>query len=423
MEAFLWFTLLIPFVYINLLIIKYDITYKSIPNKYLKYLLFLLPFVYSYYTYFWVFWSLNHWLYFIQILMAFVVCFLLFFYWLWWAGDAKYLLVLCLFTPQYWVLPIAWTIGMIILLYLLSYFIYFWVWKNFFLTNKKNIFKELISTYKKKQRLPIGTYIYQAIPTFFLFIIVFLIERLSRIYLIEKIYTHFETSPKEVLQKVLELENAIFILFLIIVIGIALGFYLIKYWIILLQEKLGYNLKFLIIFLLSSILVYISYGEIIWNTDIFMKKIFLIMTVYLWIYFWVRVLWEAYKITFKFEEETYIQIWDLKKWMVIDKSDLCLAFWSDSSVSKICNTSQTSLQIIKGLRNPLSQSDVNTVRLIYQWVHDHHITKKTPHYEKRDIIKISKTFALSPYIFLWFIVAFLNIPNSIFQNVINYVLY
>jgi len=117
MQYILLFLLSIPFLYINYKIIISDIKYKKIPNKYLLYLLYLLPLYYSYLIYFNS--SFGILLFIIQIILALIISFILYSIWIWSAWDAKYLLVLALFIPDIWIVPLIWNIAIITLIYLL----------------------------------------------------------------------------------------------------------------------------------------------------------------------------------------------------------------------------------------------------------------------------------------------------------------
>jgi len=102
---------------------------------------------------------------------------------------------------------------------------------------------------------------------------------------------------------------------------LALSFIFLKYALLQFQEKLGYNLQFLFILLLFGLLIFLSYDDIQNNTQVFLSKAFLILTVYLAIYFSLRILWASYKVAFRSQEEVFIKIEDLRAGMIIDKSD------------------------------------------------------------------------------------------------------
>lgn len=195
------FILSFLFLFLNYKIIKSDIKYKKIPNKYLLYLLLLLPL-----NYFYLFYSidLHIGIFLFKILLATIISFILYSYWIWSAWDAKYLLVLSLFIPHIWIIPFIWNIALLTITYLSLYFLYFYLIKLIYNKNyRKLIFstiyidnKEKFKVYfikGEKWELKRRKTLYKIIKGLLIFLTIFVILRLSRLYIIEDIKKIFLT--------------------------------------------------------------------------------------------------------------------------------------------------------------------------------------------------------------------------------------
>ncbi len=424
MEIFISGMLLSIFWFLNFKIISSDIKEKKIPNKYLLFLLILLPFWYLVSFIFWYFWEIHIGIYLLQFFLALCVCFALYHFWLWWAWDVKYIFVLSLFLLDTSIISLLWAIWLVTLLYLFWYFLLFWVQRIF--PGKNNIFLQLWESQKQKlihekKNNTLSKYYKKLVFWCIIFLIVFLLERLNRSYILEKIYKTFDFTPSELLLWILNINNGIIIIFFVWFLMLALSFIFLKYALLQFQEKLGYNLQFLFILLLFGLLIFLSYDDIQNNTQVFLSKAFLILTVYLAIYFSLRILWASYKVAFRSQEEVFIKIEDLRAGMIIDKSDFLRNYWNQSVIPQLFESDKKAKKLLMEIKNPLSQEDVEKIFYIYTWVDNYHIQQKTEKYKRRDIIKIVKTFALSPYILWGFILIILDIPNYLSSHIISFV--
>ena len=191
MQYFL-FILATPFLFFNYKIIHSDIRRKIIPNKFLLYLIYLVPF---HFYYIWVtFPEVSIIAFTIQILFALVISFTLYYFWIWSAGDAKYLLVLSLFIPHIGIVPFIGNIALLTLLYLIGYFIYFYFYKSIFIRSYRrslwiDVWNDLKDKFTHFLHNPNGeivkkTAIFKLFKWILIFLMIFVVIRLSRIYLL-----------------------------------------------------------------------------------------------------------------------------------------------------------------------------------------------------------------------------------------------
>ncbi len=425
MEIFISGILLTIFWLLNFKIISSDIKEKRIPNKHLVSLLILLPFWYIFSFKFWFFWEIHIAIFLIQFFLALGVCFALYHFWLWWAWDVKYIFVLSLFLIDTSIISLLWAIWLVTLLYLFGYFFIFWIQR--ILPGKNNVFIQLWESQKQKlihEKINNGlTRYYKKIAFgFLMFLIIFLLERLNRSYILDRIYKAFDFSPSELFLSILNIDNGIIIIFFLGVTWVALSFIFLKYTILQFQEKLGYNLQFLFILLSLCLLIFLSYDDIQNNTQVFLNKAFLILTLYLSIYFTLKLLWASYKIAFRSQEESFIKIEDLKAGMIIDRNDFLRNYWNQSVISELFQSEKKPKKLLMEIKNPMSQEDVEKILYIYKWVDNYHKKQQTQEYKRRDIIKIVKTFALSPYILWGFTIIIFDIPNTLSTFIISFLL-
>jgi len=330
---YLLYILSIPFIYLNYKILISDIKNKIIPNKYLIYLLYIIPIYYIYI--FFTFPDINYLVLLSQVIITFVISFILYYFWIWAAWDAKYLLVLSLFIPNLWIIPLLWNISLLIIVYLLFYFIWFYLWKLTFnaeyrkslILNVKQDLKEKWFNYKEKKWWKTFIII---LKWLIVFLLIFVSIRLSRTYLFNTFFENWNNFI--IVQDIINKRN-IYLLFLIIWI-LFLFIYLIRNLISKIKEyinkKTSINLNILsnlFIFILSLSLLWFILKEYLIEPEKISKLLFLIFTLYLALRIFFKILFYSYKITFWIAELTYIDIWKLKEWDLIDKPYLIKIFW------------------------------------------------------------------------------------------------
>ena len=448
MQYFL-FILATPFLFFNYKIIHSDIRRKIIPNKFLLYLIYLVPF---HFYYIWVtFPEVSIIAFTIQILFALVISFTLYYFWIWSAGDAKYLLVLSLFIPHIGIVPFIGNIALLTLLYLIGYFIYFYFYKSIFIRSyRRSLWRDVGNDLKDKfthfLHNPNGeivkkTAIFKLFKWILIFLMIFVVIRLSRIYLLNSTLggENGEGSRYVFLQKILEDYHIYVIaLFLLGFIGLI---YLIriainksKDIIMARYQKYGLNNAKLNIILLSVLflwLVWFISHELVHNFNTISIALYRIFTIYIILYLIAKIFIYSYKITFWIAEQDYMKIKDLKEWEIVDKNYLIKMFWNQKALwhidewEKRHNTKAllypNPLEYFKKLENPIDEETTKILKKAYAAVNRYHARKKTPNYWKIEHIKILKTFSFWGYIFCWFMITYF-LGNSIFRGILDYMI-
>ncbi len=445
---FLLYLLCIPFFYYNYKIIKSDIKEKKIPNKYLGYLLLLLPFFYIYLffsieniNYLWFLWS---------ILFTTFVSFILYYFGIWSAWDAKYLLVLSLFIPNIWIIPFIWNIALLTLVYLIIYFLYFNIVKiwfnkvfrkslvqNIIIDNKEKIKTFFINWSKWKNERKIV--FYKILKSIITFLTIFVIIRLSRVYIIDNLRENFFVSNWDTNYIKNFIENNITYLLWAWIVLTFLLYYIFKKIFKILSKfifttilknvfKIDLSKKdiwfWFMLILLLFLLSFIFYEYTI-NQNEIINKLYLIFTLYLWLYIIFKILFYSYKITFHLSEQDYIHIKNLKKWDIIDKIFLIKLFWTQVILwapadpqNKDWLLYPNPTKYFQNIDNPIDYETSKTIKKVYSEVNSHHKKQKTPWFDIKNDIKILKTFAFSGYIFAWFLTTFF-LEDQIFKYISN----
>jgi len=434
----------IPFFYFNYKILKSDLKEKKIPNKYLIYLLLLLPFFYIYLffsidsiNYLWFFWS---------IIFTTFVSFVLYYFWVWSAGDAKYLLVLSLFIPNIWVIPFIWNIALITLIYLIIYFLYFYIVKIWFnkiyrkslLNNIKIDNKEKLKiffSWSKKWKLERKTIIFKILKVIITFLTIFVIVRLSRVYIIDNLKENFSASDwnTNIIKDFIE-NNITYLLWTWVILTFWLYYIFRKLFSFLfkfifktiLEKYFNINLSnkdiwFWFMLILLIILISFIIYEYTINPSEIINKLYLIFTLYLWLYIIFKILFSSYKITFQLAEQDYIHIDNLKSWEIIDKNNLIKLFWTQYCLwyeNEKWLLSPNPTIYFQNIDNPIDKETVILLKKIYKTVNNYHKKVKTAFFEEKNDIKILKTFAFATYIFTWFLITFF-IQDTIFKYLSN----
>lgn len=446
MQYFLYI-LSIPFLYLNYKILYSDIKYKKIPNKMLLFLILLIPFFYIYL--FSVNSDINILFFFSKILITIFISFTLYFYWIWSAWDAKYLLVLSLFIPNIWIIPFIWNIWLITLLYLFIYFIYFYIAKVSLNKNyRKSLFENIIISQKdsiknffwnsESWKLERKVIFYKIFKAILLFLTIFVIIRLSRIYIIEDAKKYFiwknstDFDIKNFISKYSSylVWSSVILTFLLVyffrrIYNILFSFFM-KYIVKKIWRKLNINIStkdiwfwflLIIFFLLISFIIY----EYIKTWNDVLHKLYLIFTLYLWLYFFFKILFYSYRITFQIAEQDYINITELKSWYIVDKQYLIKLFWTQVCLwfeNEDWLLWQNPTIYFQEINNPIDEETEKILKNIYKKVNNYHKINNTPWFWKMKDIKILKTFAFGWYIFIWFLITFF-IQDKIFKSIIE----
>ena len=417
---YFFYTLIIPFLYLNYKIIASDLKYKKIPNKYLWYLLLIIPFYYIYI--FFSFPDINYLLFIWQIFLTFIISFILYSFWIWAAWDAKYLLVLALFIPNIWIISFIWNIALLTIVYLLWYFIWFYFWKCLFYKwyakslwwNIKQDLNEKWLVYKWNKWWKTFFIILKWIVVF---LIIFVSIRLSRIYLFNEVFS-WEANGWQIIQELFE-KYSIYLIILFILIFIW-WLYLFRLWINKLKNYIWNKLKLnltlvwniflsILFVLLISFIIY----EYIINPNEISNLLFKVFTLYLGLYILFKVLFYSYKITFGIAEMEYINIKDLKEGEIVDKEYLVKMFWSQEVFLSNLNNKKEKLilpalpiEYFQNIYNPIDQKTLNKLKQVYKTVNSFHL-KSNKWFTKIETIKVLKTFAFWWYLFSWFLIGYI----------------
>lgn len=403
----------IGFLIINLFIIFSDIKQKKIPNKYL---LFLLSILWVYYIYLYVYWFQFSSYFFIQIIVSLIISFVLYYLWVWSAWDAKYLLVLTLFIPNTWIIPFIWNTAIITLVYLFSYFVYFYIrllfsswfrkkFMEFFLIDHRNL--TWAFSWKGIRTMNVREGATRAFRQIGYFLLFFISIRLIRWDAIEYI-TAILTEHKNIINIGSYLLIIIMILNFVLMIlyqrvkGFIMRLFISKKWKFFLKNSLVHIATPLFIFLGIAIYDYTRIGM-----EGLIHKIFIILTFYLIIYITIKILLYSYKIAFKHGEEENSHIDDLMEWVIVDKEYLIKSFWTqivlwygEGSKKRILYPNPTSY--FTEIYNPIDKETAEKLKQIYTITNSFN-TGNPP----QTNIKILKTFAFWGYIFGWFLVTYI----------------
>ncbi len=436
MQYFLYI-LSIPFLYFNYKIIISDLKYKKIPNKYLGYLLLLIPFYYIYI--FFSFPEINYLLFSWQIFITFLISFILYYFWIWAAWDAKYLLVLSLFIPYIWVIPFIWNIALITIIYLLSYFLYFYLYKIIFNKiyrqslwwNIKNDLHEKWKIYKWNKWWNTKKIIAKFL---IIFLLIFVSIRLTRLYLLNwLLHSNNWINRFTFLQEVIKKYN-IYLVFLFIwlfIWGLLLFKILINKLKKYISKKFRINLNLvwniLLIFLSIFLISFISF-EYTKNPYEIKNYLFRIFTLYIALYIIFQILKATYKITFWISEYQYIDIKDLKEGDIIDKEYLIKMFGKQSILwySKTKKEKKQRKKYLlfpspknyfQNIDNHIDKKTLNIIKKCYFITNKYH-SKYTSNFQENNTIKILNTFSFAPYIISWFLLTFF-FQNKIFKYILN----
>lgn len=400
----------IAFLLLNALIIINDIKEKKIPNKYLLILLLFIPFFYSY-----LFFTtpIDFVSFFLQIGIALLISFVLYYIGIWSAGDAKYLLTLSLFIPHIWIVPLVGNIGLITIVYLILYFIWFYLGKCLFNWKYskalyKNIYNDLhdklfnFLKYNGEIKLQSSARILLSWGiTFAVFFVGFRLLRLfvtwSSYYreIFGSLWTYFVSYH-------------IYLMVLTTLFFIYARF-LLRKWSDLIMKVLWIKHEkgwMLIPWILFTILVGFIISEYLVNPYRIWVYLYKIFTVYLILFAGVRILFYSYKTTFHVAETYVISINKLQAGDIVDKDYLIKIFWTQHCLwfknDKGILTPDPG-KYIMNLNNPIDTEEHRLLKKIYKITNSYHIKNKTCSFAELEEIKILKTFAFSWYIFFWFI--------------------
>lgn len=425
---YLFYILSIPFLFINYKIIVSDIKSKKIPNKYLGYLLILLPIYYLFYYFTQT--NINIYIFFTQIITSFIVSFILYYYWVWAAWDAKYLLILSLFLPQIWIIPLVWNLSLITIIYLFIYFLWFYTIKlplnkNFSKWLYENIVNDLKDKWLNYKKNKWWNNIYIMAKYLIIFLTFFVSFRLFRLYLLDK-FILTNNQDIEILKNIIEKYN--YYLVFIILIFLIVFLYIIKkiynYFSNYLEKKYNINKNnienTMIIIVLILLITYIWY-KFIQNPSEITNNLHKILTFYIVLYLLIKILIYSYKVTFWLAESDNILISDLRVWDMVDKMYLLKLLWNQDSLKEkkeeLYGVSPD--QYFLNLKNPIDEIELITIQKSFEIVNNHQ--KINSYYQEINQLKILKTFAFWPYIFAWFIITFL-FGNSIFTTIMWFII-
>lgn len=400
----------ITFLLLNALIIINDIKEKKIPNKYLLFLLLLIPFFYSY-----LFFTtpIDFASFFLQIGIALIVSFVLYYIGIWSAGDAKYLLTLSLFIPHIWIVPLVGNIGLITIVYLILYFIWFYLGKCLFNWKYskalyKNIYNDLhdklLNFLKYNGEIKLQSSARILLSWGITFAVFFVGFRLLRLFVTwssyyREIFGHIWTYFVSYHIYLMVLTTLFFIY----------ARFLLRKWFDLIMKVLWIKHEkgwMLIPWILFTILVGFIISEYLVNPYRIWIYLYKIFTVYLILFAGARILFYSYKTTFHISETYVIDINDVKPWDIFDKdyvvkmfgTQQCLWFNNEKWV-----LSPNPKKFIMEIDNPLDKEWCKLLKDIYEITNEHHKEKSTRNFWEIDKIKVLKTFAFSWYIFFWFI--------------------
>ena len=425
--------LIIPFSYFNFKILLSDIKYQKIPNKWLLCLIATLPF---YYIGLFVIHDISILSFLPQVILSLAIWFILYNYGIWAAWDAKYLTVLWLFIPHIGIIPFIGNIGLITLVYLFGYFLYFYVGKCVFL---RWYLKDLCSQVKNdisdryqvfispSKNSNIGSrFSYILIKIVFPFLVFFTIIRLIRIYLLSSLYSYQETIwwIWSLVQ-----EYHFYLIFWVIWFIIGLQYVCKKIFIILLWYLNTYlpNNKsqyvgMITLCIIATFLAWFIVYEFIHATETIIPALKIIFTLYLAVALLFIILKYAYKVTFQVWEEQYVSYKHLKEWMVIDRISLAntLAnnhslWWSGNKKGMLYPSPKKAILDINRI---ITKDDIIFIKNI---VHTVNKNLRKERDQPLISIKILKSFPFGPYILAGFMLTYI-FQNKILQYFLSWIL-
>jgi len=444
MSFFFGFLLTIPFLVTNFYIILSDMKEKKIPNIYLRYLLFMLPFWYLYVWYFHIFSGIHFIAFLLQVTATILISFWLYHFWKWGAGDAKYLIVLCLYIPQIWIIPFIGNIALIGMAAGTLYFLWFYLGKVLFISKyRKSLLQEIRThmreVYKVKKNNSNNNTTLLISKTILIFLLIFISIHLSRLYFLE--YMKETATSWNIPENIFLGFNThlVFILFLFIFFFvIRYVFRYIKNYIFhsLLKEESSLEVVYAyMLWFLSFLLLWFIILEFIINPYQIGGYLYQTFTIYLLLYIVTKILIFMYKICFSVSETSYININDLKSGDIVDKPFLIKMFWTQDCLWYIWREKKKLLwnnkkeeekfllypdptKYFQGIHTPIDKDTALFLKKIYKTVNEHHLKEDTK-YQSIDTIKTYFSFAFWIYIFWGFIVT-VFFWNTILQTLIGF---
>lgn len=401
------------FFSINFKILQSDIREKRIPNRYIVYLLYLLPFSYGYSYMNGIFDDINIALALIQMLLAFCISLAIYLFWMWWAGDAKYLLILWLYIPHIGIIWLISGIALLTLLFLIWYFLWFWLGPNLWTTEKrKELYTQLWDVKKseflnKNKQNSNKTILISCIKKINMFLIIFIILRLLRIHVVLILLDKYAKGEIHTSPAYLTLYWIIAIFLIVTLV-----------WCIapIVSRLKHITQKWTYVILCNIAWSAFIFYEYIKNPEDTLQRLSFILTIWIILYLLMKVILFAYRLVFIYQEEIYIEIKDLEKWMLIDKGALIelldMQYYIYDNIDKeIFKTLEPQAffwpispkEYIHNLDNPISQHEAEELQDIYKKVNALHTKYQTPSYTPFKHIKVLNTFAFAPYLFWGFL--------------------
>lgn len=389
------YAIIAAFLYINLLVIKWDLKSNIIKNKFLWLLLCLF---FSWILLHVVLWEgvkyLQQYSY-LSMLGIFVISFLLSTFRVWWAWDAKYLFILYIFV--WYISPLVYMWNIVVATFLLLIFLFI---KNIIITNKNWIWLWHImqwdikrwkdDTIHKFQSSKISwlTWILNIVVEFFLFFL--FVKVIRSLFLL--------LPPLEMLTWVSFYINPYIVLIAISIVVIILVRKYIntakqKVWDILNMPHIEVTTVFnLFLLLIIVILLFFIYKDI-W---VFLSEMHKILTIYFFIHIGIRALFYMYKKCFIEMEKSIIHVNDLKLWDHIDKTWMKWRIIPLLKDQKVKNKHHVSSYT-------QSSEDIKEIqRLVKRY------------YKKEPYVNIINSFPYSPVIFVGFLLTYILESSYLF---------
>ena len=417
------------FLYINYKILYSDVKKQIIPNKQLLYLLILLPFTWWYIL---LNFDINIIYFVIQIIVSFLISFILYSLSIWSAGDAKYLLILACYIPHIWIVPLIWNIALVTIIYLLLYYLWFYLVlllnPKKFLSLFQNIYidlrdKFLFKHLKKweKNEVVLKKTLYSIVKFTVLFLLIFVIIRITRIAIIGKLYS------QDSIKSIIESYHIYLVLLIIAVIfgSIWIARFLMKFVFNYITQKFKIkNMErytwWMIITLFTLLGGYVSY-EYMHSGPKILKLLSVILTIYLWISLFFRSLFYSYKIVFNLCESYYKKIDDLAVWDIISKEYL-LRLYEHPPLELVGKNNwlftPTPVKFFKYMPSQIDSDTLELLQKLYREIDKYYKKIKAPGYKQHTTIQLVNAFPFSPYILIWFVLT-VFVWNYIFQTFLS----
>lgn len=382
--------LLATFYLLHTLIIIHDIQYKKILNKYLL-ISGIISIILAYYI-----WNI-HSLFIINLACIIPISFLLYYFNFWSAGDAKYLIVLYLLLWNASVITFFWNIWITTIIYVFSMLLYnvlFWkaIRHAMYKCIKKRAQKQYIAPLKKLLQSPSIEDITSIINAINIFLSIFVLIRLIRIYVIEKIIPLLWIDLESITQiQIILIMTILIITTMIVVKKIWRYIGIISYERRNIQKQTIDTIWMILLFIGTSIFIWEEYMH---NPEELIANMYNIFTIYILLFFIIRILIFFFQIVFIDLEKRSIHIKDLKSWDIIDTT-----FINEFIVPKVEEVSN----------RKISQKNKNIIKSITWIIEAEEVEILQKSYKYLDIsngITILNTFAFSPIIFWWFIITF-----------------